>query len=72
MAAKGLARDTRVRWALEEAGLACEVRLVSFRDEGTSASGAASVNLHRPVAAVNYICGRQAAKLRFHLRLTDC
>src|SRR5689334_16322747 len=28
---KGLARDTRVRWALEETGLAYEVRLVSFR-----------------------------------------
>ena len=28
---KGLARDTRVRWALEEAGQAYEVRLVSFR-----------------------------------------
>lgn len=28
---KGLARDTRVRWALEEAGLRYEVRLVSFR-----------------------------------------
>jgi glutathione S-transferase len=27
---KGLARDTRVRWALEEAGLSYEVRLVSF------------------------------------------
>jgi glutathione S-transferase len=27
----GLARDTRVRWALEEAGLPYEVRLVSFR-----------------------------------------
>ena len=27
---RGLARDTRVRWALEEAGLAYEVRLVSF------------------------------------------
>jgi glutathione S-transferase len=27
---KGLARDTRVRWALEEADLAYEVRLVSF------------------------------------------
>jgi len=27
---KGLARDTRVRWALEEVGLAYEVRLVSF------------------------------------------
>lgn len=27
---KGLARDTRVRWALEEAGLAYEVRSVSF------------------------------------------
>jgi len=27
---KGLARDTRVRWALEEAGLAYEVRLLSF------------------------------------------
>ena len=28
---KGLARDTRVRWALEEAGLPYQVRLVSFR-----------------------------------------
>src|SRR3954468_14347508 len=28
---KGLARDTRVRWALEEAGVSYEVRLVSFR-----------------------------------------
>ena len=27
---KGLARDTRVRWALEEAGQAYDVRLVSF------------------------------------------
>jgi glutathione S-transferase len=27
---KGLARDTRVRWALEEAGLPYQVRLVSF------------------------------------------
>ncbi len=27
---KGLARDTRVRWALEEAGLPYDVRLVSF------------------------------------------
>ena len=28
---KGLARDTRVRWALEEVGRPYEVRLVSFR-----------------------------------------
>jgi len=28
---KGLARDTRVRWALEEVGQTYEVRLVSFR-----------------------------------------
>ena len=28
---KGLARDTRVRWALEETGQSYEVRLVSFR-----------------------------------------
>lgn len=28
---KGLARDMRVRWALEEAGQPCEVRLLSFR-----------------------------------------
>lgn len=28
---QGLARDMRVRWALEEAGMAYEVRLVSFR-----------------------------------------
>jgi len=29
---KGLARDTRVRWALEEAGLPYDVRLVSFAE----------------------------------------
>src|SRR6476660_2792739 len=28
---KGLARDTRIRWALEEVGQLYEVRLVSFR-----------------------------------------
>ena len=28
---KGLARDTRVRWALEEVGQPYQVRLVSFR-----------------------------------------
>ncbi|HEX7342272.1 MAG TPA: glutathione S-transferase family protein [Rhodanobacteraceae bacterium] len=28
---QGLARDMRVRWALEEVGQACDVRLVSFR-----------------------------------------
>ena len=28
---RGLARDMRVRWALEEAGQPYEVRLVSFR-----------------------------------------
>ena len=28
---RGLARDTRVRWALEEVGQPYEVRLVSFR-----------------------------------------
>lgn len=30
---KGLARDTRVRWALEEAGLPYEVRLVTFEEK---------------------------------------
>jgi glutathione S-transferase len=29
---RGLARDTRVRWALEEAGIPYEVRLVSFAE----------------------------------------
>ena len=29
---RGLARDMRVRWALEEAGLAYEIRLVSFAE----------------------------------------
>ena len=28
---RGLARDTRVRWALEEVGQPYQVRLVSFR-----------------------------------------
>ena len=40
---KGLARDTRVRWALEEVGQPYEVRLVSFRAmKETRSSGAAS------------------------------
>src|SRR5688572_25536119 len=34
---KGLARDTRVRWALEEVGQAYDVRLLSF-DEMTEAA----------------------------------
>jgi len=34
---KGLARDTRVRWALEEAGQPYEVRLVSFAEMKTPA-----------------------------------
>ena len=34
---KGLARDTRVRWALEEVGQPYEVRLVSFRAKGEAA-----------------------------------
>ena len=39
---KGLARDTRVRWALEEVGQPYEVRLVSFR----AMKEPAHVNLH--------------------------
>ena len=39
---KGLARDMRVRWALEEVGQPYDVRLVSFSDEGTRASCASS------------------------------
>ncbi len=40
---KGLARDTRVRWALEEVGQPYQVRLVSFRAmKETRASGAPS------------------------------
>jgi glutathione S-transferase len=39
---KGLARDTRVRWALEEVGQPYEVRLVSFR----AMKEAAHVALH--------------------------
>ena len=39
----GLARDTRVRWALEEVGQPYEVRLVSFRAKtGTRASAPSS------------------------------
>ena len=34
---KGLARDTRVRWALEEVGQPYEVRLVSFSEMKTAA-----------------------------------
>src|ERR1700678_1160295 len=34
---KGLARDTRVRWALEEVSQPYEVRLVSFKAMGESA-----------------------------------
>src|SRR5215218_8673163 len=39
---KGLARDTRVRWALEEVGQPYEVRLVSFRAK----KGPAHLRLH--------------------------
>src|ERR1700689_952188 len=39
---KGLARDTRVRWALEEVGRPYEVRLVSFRAK----QGPAHLRLH--------------------------
>src|SRR5689334_23979262 len=39
---KGLARDTRVRWALEEVGQSYEVRLVSFQ----AMKEAAHVALH--------------------------
>lgn len=39
---KGLARDTRVRWALEEVGQPYEVRRFVPCDEGTRASGASS------------------------------
>lgn len=34
---KGLARDFRVRWALEEVGQACDIRLVSFDELKTAA-----------------------------------
>jgi glutathione S-transferase len=33
--ARGLVRDLRVRWALEEAGLPYETRLIGFEDRGT-------------------------------------
>ena len=39
---KGLARDTRIRWALEEVGQSYEVRLVSFR----AMKGPAHLGLH--------------------------
>jgi glutathione S-transferase len=35
--AQGLVRDLRVRWALEEAGLPHEVRLIGFDDQKTAA-----------------------------------
>ncbi len=35
--AQGLVRDLRVRWALEEAGLPYEVRLIGPEDQGTMA-----------------------------------
>ena len=34
--AQGLVRDLRVRWALEEAGRAYEVRLISFEDRASA------------------------------------
>jgi glutathione S-transferase len=33
--AQGLVRDFRVRWALEEAGIPYEVKLIGFEDQGT-------------------------------------
>ena len=35
--AQGLVRDLRVRWALEEAGLPHEVRLIGFDDQNSAA-----------------------------------
>ena len=34
---RGLARDTRVRWALEEAGLGYDDDLIGFEDQSTAA-----------------------------------
>jgi glutathione S-transferase len=48
---KGLARDTRVRWALEEVGQPYEVRLVSFR----ALKEPAHLALHPFGAAVNTV-----------------
>jgi glutathione S-transferase len=45
---RGLARDMRVRWALEEVGQPYDVRLFRSRDEGTRALGASSVRQIRP------------------------
>jgi glutathione S-transferase len=52
---KGLARDTRVRWALEEAGLPYDVRLVSF--------GAMKEAAHLALHPFGHIANRHAGLL---------
>ena len=44
---RGLARDMRVRWALEEVGQAYEVRLLSFAEMKEAAHLARQYALHR-------------------------
>ena len=55
---RGLARDTRVRWALEEVGQSYEVRLVSFEAIKARASGTQSI---RPDSDLR---GRQSSPVR--------
>ena len=59
---KGLARDTRVRWALEEVGQPYDVRLLSFaRDEGARASRAAPVRPDSDLSRKTVLaCSRRA------------
>jgi glutathione S-transferase len=56
---KGLARDTRVRWALEEVGQPYEVRLVSFRAMKKPAHLALHPVRFRPMRKAVLPCSRQ-------------
>jgi hypothetical protein len=65
---KGLARDTRVRWALEEVGQPYEVRLVSFAE--MKAPDHLAIHPFRPDP---HLSGRFSLAVRDRLdRLSSC
>lgn len=63
----GLARDTRVRWALEEAGRPYDVRLVSFQAMKEPAHLAAHPFGQIPTYEENGLCLFESGAIVFHI-----
>jgi len=63
----GLARDTRVRWALEEAGLPYDVRLVSFQAMKEPAHLAAHPFGQIPTYEEDGLCLFESGAIVFHI-----